>query len=206
VSVSAACPGCEGEKAQTFHVEGLDCAAEVTLIERQIGSLPGVCSVRASAVTGQATVIHTLEAGRVEAAFVRAGFQVREAHARPATPAPAAATLVSLVLTVAGALTAFVAPAGGIALYLVAIAVGGAPIARKGLLRVRQGALDMNALMTVAVLGAMAIGEWGEGAATVVLFSLAQLLEARSLERARRAISGLMSLAPETALVSRGSR
>ena len=34
----------------------------------------------------------------------------------------------------------------------------------------------------------MAIGEWGEGAATVVLFSLAQLLEARSLERARRAI------------------
>jgi Cd2+/Zn2+-exporting ATPase len=61
----------------------------------------------------------------------------------------------------------------------------------------------MNALMTVAVLGAMAIGEWGEGAATVVLFSVAQLLEARSLERARRAISGLMSLAPETALVRR---
>ena len=61
----------------------------------------------------------------------------------------------------------------------------------------------MNALMTVAVLGAMAIGEWGEGAATVVLFSLAQLLEARSLERARHAISGLMGLAPETALVRR---
>ena len=49
----------------------------------------------------------------------------------------------------------------------------------------------------------MAIGEWGEGASTVVLFSLAQLLEARSLERARRAISGLLSLAPETALVRR---
>jgi hypothetical protein len=42
----------------------------------------------------------------------------------------------------------------------------------------------MNVLMTVAVAGAMVIGEWGEGASTVVLFSLAQLLEARSLERA----------------------
>jgi Cd2+/Zn2+-exporting ATPase len=60
--------------------------------------------------------------------------------------------------------------------------------------------------MTVAVAGAMVIGEWGEGASTVVLFSLAQLLEARSLERARRAISGLMSLAPETALVHREGR
>jgi Cd2+/Zn2+-exporting ATPase len=204
VSTAAACPGCEGEKAQTFQVDGLDCAAEVTLIEQQIGGLPGVCSVRASAVTGQATVIHTLDPGSVEAAFVRAGFHVREARQPPVTHAPAAGTLVALGLTVAGAVVAFFAPAAGIVLYLSAILLGGAPIARKGLQRARQGALDMNALMTVAVLGAMAIGEWGEGAATVVLFSLAQLLEARSLERARRAISGLLSLAPETALVYRG--
>jgi Cd2+/Zn2+-exporting ATPase len=202
--MAAACPGCEGEKAQTFQVDGLDCAAEVALIEQHIGGLRGVCSVRVSAVTGQATVIHTLEAGSVEAAFTRAGFRVREARQGVTPPAPAAGTLVSLGLTAAGAAAAFFAPAAGIALYLSAILIGGAPIARKGLQRARQGVLDMNALMTVAVLGAMAIGEWGEGAATVVLFSLAQLLEARSLERARQAISGLMSLAPETALVRRG--
>jgi Cd2+/Zn2+-exporting ATPase len=200
---TAACPGCENEKAQTFLVDGLDCAAEVALIEQQIGTLPGVCSVRASAVTGQATVIHTLEGGAVEAAFVRAGFRVREARQHGPAPAPAAGTLVALALTAAGALAGFFAPPAAVVLYLAAILIGGAPVARKGLLRARQGALDMNALMTVAVLGAMAIGEWGEGAATVVLFSVAQLLEARSLERARRAISGLMSLAPETALVRR---
>ncbi|HEY7509975.1 MAG TPA: heavy metal translocating P-type ATPase [Vicinamibacteria bacterium] len=205
MSGPVACPGCENEKAQTFVVDGLDCAAEVALIEQSIGTLPGVCSVRASAVSGQATVIHTLEGGAVEAAFVRAGFHVREARQAGPPPAPAAGTLVALGLTVAGALVGFVAAPAAIVLYLGAIVIGGAPIAGKGWLRARQGALDMNALMTVAVLGAMAIGEWGEGAATVVLFSLAQLLEARSLERARRAISGLMSLAPDTALVRRGA-
>jgi Cd2+/Zn2+-exporting ATPase len=205
VSAGTPCPGCEGEKAQTFLVDGLDCAAEVALIEQHIGGLPGVCSVRASAVTGQATVIHTLEAGAVEAAFVRAGFRVREARRRHARPTPAAATLVSFLLALGGAVLAFSAPSAAVILYFSAIVLGGAPIARKGLLRARQGALDMNVLMTVAVVGAMAIGEWGEGAATVVLFSLAQLLEARSLERARHAISGLMSLAPETARVRRGA-
>ena len=93
----------------------------------------------------------------------------------------------------AGALAGLAAPSASVPLYLAAILVGGAPIARTGWRRLRQGSLDMNALMTVAVTGAMVIGEWGEGASTVVLFSLAQLLEARSLERARRAISGLMS-------------
>ena len=205
MSMAAACPGCENERAQTFQVEGLDCATEVALIEQQVGGMPGVCSVRASAVTGQATVIHTLQAGSVEAAFTRAGFRVSETRQSGATPVPAAGTLVSLGLTVAGAAAAFFVPAAGIALYLAAILIGGAPIARKGLQRARQGVLDMNVLMTVAVLGAIAIGEWGEGAATVVLFSLAQLLEARSLERARHAISGLMKLAPETALVRRGT-
>jgi Cd2+/Zn2+-exporting ATPase len=203
MTTPTACPGCEGEKAQTFLVDGLDCAAEVALIERQIGSLPGVCSVRASAVTGQATVIHTLDGEAVEAAFARAGFHVREAQRTGRAPAPATGTLVASSLTLAGALAGFFAPVAAVPLYLGAIVIGGAPIASKGWQRARQGALDMNVLMSVAVLGAMAIGEWGEGAATVVLFSLAQLLEARSLERARRAISGLMSLAPDTALVRR---
>ncbi len=58
---------------------------------------------------------------------------------------------------------------------------------------------DMNLLMTVAVAGALLIGEWLEAASVSFLFSLALLLEAWSVGRARRAISALVSLTPDAA-------
>ena len=57
--------------------------------------------------------------------------------------------------------------------------------------------------MMVAVAGAIALGEWSEGASVVFLFALAQLLETRAMERARGAIRALMDLAPAEALVRR---
>jgi Cd2+/Zn2+-exporting ATPase len=63
--------------------------------------------------------------------------------------------------------------------------------------------LDMNVLMTVAVVGAALLGEWGEGATVYFLFALGGLLESRSLDRTRRSIRDLMSLAPPTARIKR---
>jgi Cd2+/Zn2+-exporting ATPase len=203
MSATAPCPGCENESTQVFQVQGLDCASEVALIEQHLGRVPGVCSVRASAVTGQATVVHTLGAGAVERLLAQVGLQATEAAAPPPAAVGASGTLVALALALGGALAAVWSIPLSIALYLPAIVIGGAPVARKGWQRARHGSLDMNVLMSVAVAGAMAIGEWGEAAATVVLFALAQLLEARSLARARSAISGLMDLAPDTAVALR---
>lgn len=59
----------------------------------------------------------------------------------------------------------------------------------------------MNLLMTVAVIGAVGIGEWFEGATVAFLFALALTLESWSVGRARRAVAGLMDLAPPTARV-----
>ena len=203
---SSPCPGCENERTQVFHVTGLDCATEASAIEKHLGRVSGVCSVRASGATGRATVVHTLRDEELRQVFAQGGFEVLEASAAPKASALATTTLVALALTLAGFGAFFLRPGAAPPLFAAAIAIGGAPIARKGLRLVRQRALDMNALMTIAVLGAMAIGEWAEAATTVVLFSLAQLLEARSLERARRAIGGLLDLAPETALVRRDGR
>jgi Cd2+/Zn2+-exporting ATPase len=204
--MSTPCPGCENERTQVFHVAGLDCATEAALVEGALRRLPGVCSARASGATGKATVVHTLADGAIEQALARAGFQAQAAAlAAPRERTASAPTLAALGLALAGLAASWRRPELAPVLYGAASVVGGAPIATKGLRRARQRALDMNALMTLAVLGAMAIGEWAEGAATVVLFSLAQLLEARSLERARRAIGSLLALAPETALVRRAA-
>lgn len=61
--------------------------------------------------------------------------------------------------------------------------------------------LDMNVLMTVAVTGAWIIGEQGEAAAVVFLFSLSELLESWAATRARRAVQALLELSPPTATV-----
>jgi cation transport ATPase len=83
-----------------------------------------------------------------------------------------------------------------IALSIVAIATGGLTTYRKGWIALRNRNLNMNALMSIAVTGAMAIGHWPEAAMVMVLFALAEVIEARSLDRARHAIRGLLDLAP----------
>jgi Cd2+/Zn2+-exporting ATPase len=90
-----------------------------------------------------------------------------------------------------------------VAAFAVAIAFGGFLVWRRALLSLRARMLDMNVLMTVAVFGAAAIGQWGEAATVYFLFALGGLLESRSLERTRRSIRDLIDLAPPTARVRR---
>lgn len=74
------------------------------------------------------------------------------------------------------------------ALFGMATIAGGILIFPHAFSSLRRLRLDMNVLMTVAVLGAWLVGEGAEGAAVVFLFSLAELLESWSVGRARRAI------------------
>jgi Cd2+/Zn2+-exporting ATPase len=86
-----------------------------------------------------------------------------------------------------------------------AIALAGVDTYRKGLLSLRRFNLNINALMTVAVTGAAILGQWPEAAMVMVLFAIAEMIEDKSLDRARRAVEGLMAMAPETATVQQGS-
>ena len=55
--------------------------------------------------------------------------------------------------------------------------------------------------MSIAVTGALILRQWPEAAMVMVLFTIAELIEAKSLDRARNAIKGLMQLTPEQATV-----
>ncbi|MGZ3010824.1 cation-transporting P-type ATPase, partial [Pseudomonas aeruginosa] len=72
---------------------------------------------------------------------------------------------------------------------------------RKGWIALKNRNLNINALMSIAVTGAVLIGQWPEAAMVSVLFAIAELIEAKSLDRARNAIRGLLQLAPEQATV-----
>lgn len=87
--------------------------------------------------------------------------------------------------------------------YGTAITIGLRSIAPKGLGALRQKRLDINFLMSVAVIGAAAIGDWREATSIVFLFLLAELLESITLDKARHAIRSLVELAPDQALVRR---
>jgi Cd2+/Zn2+-exporting ATPase len=107
--------------------------------------------------------------------------------------------LTGLILQLTAAGQSESVPIGSIALYSIGIVAGLVmvlPKAWRSLVSLRP---DMNLLMSVAVIGAVLIGEWFEGATVAFLFSFSLLLESWSVGRARRAIASLMDLSPPTA-------
>jgi Cd2+/Zn2+-exporting ATPase len=86
-------------------------------------------------------------------------------------------------------------------LSALSILSAGLPTLKKGWIALKNRALNIHFLMSLAVIGAMIIGDWPEAAMVIFLFAVAECIEALSLERARRAIGALTALAPETAEV-----
>lgn len=82
--------------------------------------------------------------------------------------------------------------------YGVAILSGAWFVLPKAWFSLRRVRPDMNLLMTLAVVGAVAIGEWFEAATVAFLFAVSLTLESWSVGRARRAVESLLAIAPST--------
>ena len=192
----------------------MDCPSEEALIRSNLATLAGVIDLDFNLMQRTLTVRHAPAVlPDVLGALQSLGFEAQvleEANRTPASSAPGQTTThwwplgMSLVAAVAAEAVYWLQ--GGnhwsvMVLALVAILTGGLSTYKKGWIALKNRNLNMNALMSIAVTGAMLIGHWPEAAMVMVLFALAEVIEAKSLDRARNAIAGLLDLAPERATV-----
>lgn len=84
---------------------------------------------------------------------------------------------------------------------VIAILLGGLTTLKKGWIALKHMSLNMNFLMSIAVIGAAAIGQWPEAAMVIVLFTLSEMIESLSLNKARDAIQHLLDLTPDEATI-----
>ncbi|MFH5186533.1 cation-translocating P-type ATPase [Paenibacillus sp. TAB 01] len=93
-----------------------------------------------------------------------------------------------------------------IILYLAAIALSGYSTFIKGLKRLVKLQFNMDTLMTVALLGAIGIGEWKEATLVAILFGINEKLEGMGMEKARKSMETLLQVAPKQAILLEGGR
>jgi Cd2+/Zn2+-exporting ATPase len=201
-----------GWRWSSFRVQGMDCADEAGPIERALRKKKDVRDIRFNLIEQIVQVYHSTSENEIVETIKKAGFDavpvLDGGQARKVEPGAGRVLRRQrlllwvtglLVLSGIGLISWVHYPFAGRLLILGGILLGGYRIARKGLVEARALRLGINFLMTVAVIGAMVLGEWQEGGMVVFLFALANYLEERSMERARRGIRELMDLSPPVA-------
>jgi len=203
-------------------VAELDCADEAQQIEAALGRLDGVAEVRTVVSARRALIAYEpdrIAPDVIRGAIAALGMTVTDSRA-PLAPRPrslpdllgwgfaaivAAVALVGIAgerLGVVDAVVDRIPPW----LALAAVLAGGHPIFRNVVRALRNRSVTSHALMTLGIVGAVAIGQYAAAAVIVFFMRLADFIEGYTTERARQAIKELLKLAPETARVVRGGR
>ncbi|HEX7008596.1 MAG TPA: heavy metal translocating P-type ATPase, partial [Phycisphaeraceae bacterium] len=216
---------------RTFRVRGLCCGSEVKALKQEVGPRVGgeqnlsfdLLQSRMTVLADpeQATDEQVLEGVRRAGLDAEPWEQLRQADERPdgvwqrhgrAVLTTVSGALLVLAFIVHAALAGSVldaltseggVPLPSVLLYTLSIVAGVWYVLPKAWSALRALRPDMNLLMTIAVAGAVLIGEWFEASTVAFLFAVALLLESWSVGRARRAVQSLMETAPPTARIKR---
>ena len=204
-----------------FKVPDMDCPVEVAEIQKALAKR-GIVGAECNTETRTLTISgDEATAEAVKAAIESCGYEAtrvevkRKAAAPEADPIPWGRYITALVIGLlseavelwshyaAESLPVSLETASwvSIAFALIAIALAGLATFRSGLIALRHGNLNMNALMSVAVVGGVLIGAWPEAAMVMTLFQISESIEQLAMNRARNSIRDLMSVAPEKAAV-----
>ncbi|VVE02837.1 heavy metal translocating P-type ATPase [Pandoraea cepalis] len=211
-----------GAPQARFRIDQMDCPTEERLIRDQLEHRPGVDALYFNLLKRELTIVFDGNASSTDVA--RHGEAVADTLRKlgmtpvplgagdtdaPPPPASRKADIARLVAGVLLAAASEIAVWSGVpehspwvgAVVVAAILACGLPTLKKGWIALRHLTLNIHFLMSLAVIGAMCIGQWPEAAMVIVLFALSEKLEAASLTRARRAVEALMRLAPDQASV-----
>jgi Zn2+/Cd2+-exporting ATPase len=213
---------------RTFSIPDMDCPTCAAKVENALADVDGVSEIETRPATGRVTVTTSagVETEAVVAAIESAGYEASPVVDERASLAEAAAvwrsrravgTGVGAVFVAVGLVLEFLLPAFdpalatvagrtydlSAALFVAAVVVAGTPILRNGYYSARNRSLDIDFLMSVGIVASVAAHHPKEGAMLAVLFSVAELLERFSMDRARDSLRELMDLSPETATVRR---
>jgi Cd2+/Zn2+-exporting ATPase len=201
-----------------YRVDGMDCAACGVKVDGAVRRIDGVEDVSVAVAAGVLTVKHRAGAdlGALPQAIRRLGYV--------ATPIAAAAqsgqqdartesvpwwrTRRAVLTGVCGVALAAAFAAGKLVpaieqpAFLLALAIGLVPVARRAFAAsLSVTPFSIEALMSIAAVGAVIIGATEEAATVVFLFMVGEMLEGVAASRARQSIQGLAALLPKTALV-----
>ena len=202
-------------------VAELDCADEAQQIQNALGRLAGVHDVQTTVSARRAIVAYDparTGPDEIREAIHGLGMTVTESQA-PVTRRRSLPDLLGWAFVSVIAVVTLVGIAGerlGFAealahriptwVMIAAVVAGGYPIFRNVIRALRNRAVTSHALMTLGIVGALAIGQYAAGAVIVFFMRLADFIEGYTTERSRQAIKELLKLAPETAHVEREGR
>lgn len=201
----------DGGVQTPIRIMQMDCPTEEGLLRKKLGNMAGVSGLEFNLMQRVLTVTHApKELEPILDAVRSLGFTpevaTETAALKEPTPEPSKPWWPLALAGVAAIASEAVEWSGlptwmAAVLALIAVFACGVTTYKKGWIAIRNGNLNINALMSIAVTGALLIGQWPEAAMVMVLFTIAELIEAKSLDRARNAIRGLMQLTPERATV-----
>ncbi|MFC7440264.1 heavy metal translocating P-type ATPase [Laceyella putida] len=196
---------------KVFRVEGFTCAGCAAKFEDNVKKLPGVIDAQvnfgASKITiyGDPTMKALEQAGSLENLKLYPDSLNVQIEKKPFWKRKELLQiLISLGFSLLGWYFGESSSSATIS-YLLAMFVSGYDLFKRGITNLIRLQFDMHTLMTIAVLGAVAIGEWAEGATVVILFAISEMLETYSMDKARQSIRSLMDIAPQQALIRRGN-
>ncbi|QDP39356.1 heavy metal translocating P-type ATPase [Radiobacillus deserti] len=202
----------KGSKTDTFEVAGMDCGNCAQSIANHVNKIPSVHNVQVSFATGKMKVDHDDHVENIISEVAKIGYKASLVTNIKKQESPPTQKHEYGLITFTGILIAFgflgsyldLPSILSSLLYAVAIGISGYKPFKSAFYAIKSRSLDMNVLMSVAVIGAVIIGEWFEGATVIWLFALGTTLQNRSIEQTRRSIRNLMDLAPSEAWIKDG--